>query len=398
MHSSIRELTILAALCAAPVMLHAQFNFAVDGRDVQFHSFVQQGFAYTNQNNFLTMNTSNGSFAMTDAGVNVSTSLTDKFRVGAQVYARNIGQLGDYHVQLDWAYGDYKFKDWFGIRAGEVKTALGLLNDVQDMEFLQTWAILPQSVYPLDLRSNTIAHTGVDIYGQIGLHKAGSLSYTAYYGARSNDKNSGTYFGAADTGDPIQSLKGRAGGGDLRWNTPLQGLMLGGSWTDQTENVGILVASYGNIPLNGTFQPQHLTSAYGDYVHGRWHFSGEYRKNREIFQSVIPAFQTTSSSNLSDQGFFLTAAFRVTKFLEVGTYSSRYYVDQPEDTNPAASHIFDQTVTARIDITKWWNVKVEEHFMNGYGDTYSSHGFYLRDNTDLQPKTNMLVVRMGYTL
>jgi hypothetical protein len=398
MSLTLRQLTIITALCAAPVALHAQFDFTVDGRDVQFHSFVQQGFAYSNHNNYLTMDTSSGSFAMTDAGVNVSTSLTDHFRVGAQAYIRNIGQLGDYHVQLDWAYGDYKFKNWFGVRAGKVKTVLGLLNDTQDAEFLYTWAILPQAVYPLDLRSNTIAHTGGDVYGTVGLSKAGSLSYTGYYGARTNDKYSGAYYSAADTGDPTRSFSGRTGGGDLRWNTPLQGLLLGGSWADQTENEIIDVVAYGNIPLVGSFHPQHLTSAYGDYVHGRWHFSSEYRKNRELFDYVIPAVGSTGTTNLSDRGFFVTGAFRIAKFLEVGTYNSRYYVDKPEDSSPAANHIFDQTVTARFDVTKWFNVKVEEHFINGYGDTYSAHGFYSRDNANLQPKMDMLVIRMAYTM
>src|SRR6266545_4393555 len=150
----------LSALLLTPGLLQAQVDFKIGGRDVQVHSFAQQGFAYSDNNNFLTMKTSDGTFAITDGGVNVSTSITDKFRVGAQVYVRNIGELGKYHPQLDWAYGDYKFKDWFGIRAGKVKTAMGLLNDTQDMEFLQTWAMLPQSVYPLDLRSQTIAHKG----------------------------------------------------------------------------------------------------------------------------------------------------------------------------------------------------------------------------------------------
>src|SRR5580693_9416892 len=164
MYLKLKNVVMGSILFAAPALLHAQFDFNVDGRDIQFHSFLQQGFAYSNQNNYLTMNTSNGTFAMTDGGINVSTSLTDKFHVGAQVYFRNIGALGDYHPQLDWAYGAYRFKDWFGIRAGKVKTALGLYNDTQDMEFLQTFALLPQSVYPLDLRSNTIAHTGGDIF------------------------------------------------------------------------------------------------------------------------------------------------------------------------------------------------------------------------------------------
>src|SRR5581483_3862330 len=157
-----------AALSAGPAALQAQFS--IDGHTIQVHGFASQGFALSDQNNFLTMQTSKGSFAFTDGGLNVSTSLTDKFRVGAQGYVRNIGQLGGGRFSVDWALGDYKFKDWFGVRAGKVKTALGLFNDTQDAESLHTWAMLPQSIYPLDLRISLIAHTGGDVYGQIELH------------------------------------------------------------------------------------------------------------------------------------------------------------------------------------------------------------------------------------
>lgn len=393
---NIKSMILAASLSVAPGILHAQFDFKLAGRDIQVHSFAQQGFAYSNNNNFLTMNTSDGTFAMTDGGVNVSTRITDRFRVGAQAYIRNIGQLGDYHVQLDWAYGDYKFKDWFGVRAGKVKTALGLLNDTQDMEFLQTWAILPQSLYPLDLRSNTIAHTGADVYGTVALHKLGSMTYTGYYGALPVDRYSGKFYSAADTRNIVKNLSAKAGGADLRWNTPVQGLMLGGSWSDQKSDTVLSLGSLGNLPATTSAEPQRLTAAYGDYSRGHWHFSGEYRKNRNIIRVVIPAAHVISYSNLGDQGFFLTAAYRVTKFLELGTYDSRYYVDAARNPSPAANHLFDQVVTARVDITKWWNVKVEGHFMDGYGDTYSSHGFYLRDNASPQPKTDMLVIRMGF--
>jgi len=37
---------------------------------------------------------------------------------------------------------------WFGVRGGKVKTVIGLSNDTQDYEFLNTFALLPQSVYP----------------------------------------------------------------------------------------------------------------------------------------------------------------------------------------------------------------------------------------------------------
>ncbi len=57
---------------------------------------------------------------------------------------------------------------------------------------------------------------------------------------------------------------------------------------------------------------------------------------------------------------------------------------------------YDQTVTARLDITRWWNFKIEGHFIDGYGDVFSAHGFYQRSNPNgLKPKTNLLVLRSG---
>ena len=110
--------------CAVPAVMRAQFDFTLDGRQVQIHSFASQGFMYSNDNNYLTTNTSQGSFAFTDFGANVSTQVTDKFRVGAQIYDRNLGKLGNWRPSLDWAVADYRFKDWFGIRAGKVKLSL----------------------------------------------------------------------------------------------------------------------------------------------------------------------------------------------------------------------------------------------------------------------------------
>jgi hypothetical protein len=101
----------------------------------------------------------------------------------------------------------------------------------------------------------------------------------------------------------------------------------------------------------------------------------------------------------SEKGWFLSVAYRVNKHLELGTYNSRYYGGHP--ANPAdlnSNHIFDQTATARFDINRFWNVKLEGHFMDGYGDLYSAHGFYSRTNPGGEkPKTNMLVLRTGFT-
>ena len=92
---------MLAALTVS-IGLHAQ-EFRLFDRNVQVHGFGSQGFVYTNDNNWLSMNTSAGSFAMTDGAVNASSQITDRFRVGAQLYDRNVGHMGKWHPELDWA-------------------------------------------------------------------------------------------------------------------------------------------------------------------------------------------------------------------------------------------------------------------------------------------------------
>jgi hypothetical protein len=198
------------------------------------HGFVSQGFIYTNNNNCLTMNTSQGSAAFTDFGLNLSTHLTDKLLVRAQIYDRNLGQLDQYHPSLDWAVADYRFRSWFGIRGGKVKTTLGLYNDTQDLDFLRTFALLPQRVYPTDLRDTTIAHRGGDLYGNIPLLRhLGDLSYTAYAGHRSDSVYSGYPYFLSQYGLHLRSLGGLQYGGDLRWNTPVKGLLVGASRLNQ---------------------------------------------------------------------------------------------------------------------------------------------------------------------
>src|SRR5260370_24380865 len=217
---------VVACFCAGRLSVNAQ-DFRLLDRDVQIHGFASQGFVYTNNNNWLTMNTRQGSAGLTDFGFNVSTSVTDRLRVGAQLYDRNLGQLGQYHPSLDWAVVDYRFKSWFGVRGGKVKTSLGLYTDTQDLDFLRVFALLPQSVYPTDLRDATTAHLGGDIYGDVPLkNHLGDLSYTAFVEHRSDSIYSGNAYLVSAYQAYLSSYGGLQYGGDLRWNTPLKGLLI----------------------------------------------------------------------------------------------------------------------------------------------------------------------------
>ena len=394
----VKTMVLAAALSVAPGILHAQFDFKLAGRAVQVHSFASQGFAYSNENNYLTMQTSNGSFAFTDAGANISMQVNDKFRVGAQFYLRNIGNLGNFRPEVDWALGDYKFANWFGIRAGKVKTTLGLYNDTQDLEFLHTWAILPQSAYPLDLRASTIAHVGGDVYGTIPLKRLGSISYTGYGGSRADDPNGGYRYGIQALGLQPVRIKTNQIGGDLRWSTPLTGLVVGASFLNSPSGVyaRIQVAPTMTLPVN--IDASDRTAVfYAEYKTGGLTLAGEYR--REVVSiteniSVMPPVRV----RLDERGWWASVAYRVNRWLELGTYHSRYYPDWVAGyQGNAANHMFDQTVAARLDLNRQWDLKLEAHFIDGYGNPSSFHGFYPQDNpTGMKPETTMFVVRTGW--
>jgi hypothetical protein len=398
---------VCICLYTGQITLQAQ-EFKLFDRTVQFHGFASQGFVYTNDNNWLTMNTSQGSAAFTDFGLNVSTQLTDKLRVGAQVYDRNLGQLGQYHPSLDWAVVDYRFKSWFGVRGGKVKTTLGLYNDTQDLDFLRTFALLPQSVYATDLRDATIAHTGGDIYGTISLKRyLGDLSYTVYAGHRSDSIYSGYPYLISQYTINLSSYGGLQYGGDLRWTTPLKGLLIGASRIDEDitakgSGVSFYNPSAGVVPYYEYSKAEWTNQFYGDYVRGKWRVDAEYR--RYLHNQIV--WNNTSQTIVDTRGWYVSGTYRLTKRLGLGAYYSRYTVtnafsgglatfnpNEP-DTSLPGGHIYDKVVTGRIDLNRFWNVKVEGHFMDGYADSAYPDGFYPQVNPNgLQPNTNALVLK-----
>jgi hypothetical protein len=398
-------LVLSICLCAARLSLQAQ-EFKLFDRQVQFHGFAAQGFVHTNDNNWLTMNTSNvGSGEFTDFGVNASVQITDKFRVGAQIYDRNLGQLGGWHPSLDWAFADHRFKPWLGIRGGKVKTVLGLYNDTQDLDFLRTFALLPQSVYPTDLRDSTIAHTGGDAYGDIHLkNHLGTLSYTAYAGHRSDSLHSGYPFLARQFGLHLSRMGGLQYGADLRWNTPLKGLLIGASRMNQNIEAKGSAVDPANpaafIPFASSSRQEWTNQFYGEYTVGKLRVDSEYRRYfRDYFFAVLGSGNTTDV-----RGWYVSGAYRIVKKLEVGSYYSRYTItsvfygpfSQPDqtDTSLPQNHIYDKVVTARFDLNKFWNAKIEGHFMDGYGNSTYPDGFYPQVNPQgFRPNTNALVLK-----
>jgi hypothetical protein len=391
--------------------LQAQ-EFKVLNRTVQVHGFVSQGFVYTNDNNWLTMDTSSGSAAFTDFGLNMSSQVTDKLRIGAQGYDRNLGQLGQYHPSLDWALADYRFKSWFGVRGGKVKTTLGLYTDTQDLDFLRVFALLPQSIYPTDLRDSTIAHLGGDVYGNVSLkHGLGDLSYTAYAGHRSDSIYSGYPYLLTQYGVYFSRVGGLQYGADLRWNTPLKGLLIGASrlnedLTGTAKFTSPLNPAGGLVPLNEGFKAGWTNQFYGEYTVGKLRIDSEYRRQLHDQNNESLNVETI----IDVRGWYISGSYRLMKRLALGSYYSRYSITTVSEGGPLAAgfprqtdtslpvnHIYDKVIAARVDLNKFWNLKLEGHFMDGYGASLYPDGFYPQLNLHgFKPNTDALVLKTSF--
>ncbi len=98
----------------------------------------------------------------------------------------------------------------------------GLYNESSDIDAARVPILLPQSVYPVSNRDFLLAQTGGEAYGIVPLGSAGSLEYRLYGGTVFYDTADAT---ATGTNIRVPYLFGAR----LMWQTPIEGLQLGGS-------------------------------------------------------------------------------------------------------------------------------------------------------------------------
>jgi hypothetical protein len=352
----------------------------------QVHGFVSQGYLKTTKNNYLAATARDqGSFDFTEVGLNVTQQVSRELRVGMQVFAHDLGPLGNYTPQLDWYYLDYRFFRWLGLRAGKTKLPWGLYNESNDVDAGRVPILLPQSLYPVSNRESLFAQTGGELYGDISLGSAGDLEYRAY---------GGTIF--VNVADASAQLRGfdvpYDAGGRLMWLTPLDGLQLGGSLqvlrfdfqftptpeqTAQYEMAGQLPADFG-----GTIWaqiPAKLWVASAEYLHeGLW-LAAEYGRSYLDYETnlVLPR------NKVINQGGYLMASYQVTPWFTPGVYYSAAFKDitakVPDGTDTRGTYQHDVAATLRYDVTPNWLVKLEGHYMHGTGGLTSQ----LNDNKPL---------------
>lgn len=340
---------------------------------VEVHGFVSQGAIWTTDNNYL-VKSKDGSVDFTELGVNLTTHLTDKLRVGLQLVANKLGTTGTFSTKADWFYLDYRFKDWLGIRAGRVKLPFGLYNDTSDIDAARVPVLLPQSVYPIADREFLLAQTGLEVYGYVSLRRAGALDYRLYGGT--------IYFQLpAQAPGPVQitSFTTRyVAGGRLLWETPIDGLRLGGSFQALQLDLGLMYdRSSAMPPLPAEAVAVKATALLWvgslEYVAHDWQVAVEVsRWHVGAAESSDPTVYPPTAATESERAYAMVN-YRARRWLQPGAYYSRLVsvVDEtlrkPGATDAGATQN-DFAGTLRFDINSFWLVKVEGHFMHGTAD------------------------------
>lgn len=338
----------------------------------QIHGFVSQGYIKTTSNNYLAETARDqGSVDFTEVGLNFTHQLSGPLRVGVQIFAHDLGPLGNYAPQLDWYYLDYRFFDWLGLRAGKTKLPWGLYNESNDVDAGRVPILLPQSLYPVSSRESLFAQTGGELYGDISLGSAGSLEYRAYGGT--------IFVNAADASAQLRDFDvPYDGGGRLMWSTPIDGLQLGASaqflrFDFQFVPTAEQLAQYemaGQLPSDFSGEvwaklPAKLWVASVEYQHGKWWLAAEYGRNYVRYETnlVLPRRKVVN------EGGYVMASYQVASWFTPGLYYSAAFRDIHAEpaagTDGRGTFQHDVAATFRYDITPNWLVKLEGHYMHG---------------------------------
>lgn len=325
---------------------------------LEIHGFVSQGAIKTTGNDYLVAESQKGSFEFSEAGINFTSQLTDKFRVGLQLFAYDLGTLGTYKASADWYYLDYHLRDWFGFRAGRLKLPIGLYNDIADVDAARVPILLPTGLYPVTNRDLIPGQTGAEIYGFVRLRNAGALDYRVFGGSMAIDVP-GQLASTATIGFPLLI------GGRLMWETPIAGLRIGATGLvlkGEAASTSPLAFSETQIIYYGVGSIEY---AAHDLL-----LQAEFQQQRNVTTVSSDPTLFPLGAVVSETGYGL-ATYRVSRWFQPGVYYSFFYANRNLGNQSSNMTSNDENIqddlaaTLRFDVNRFWIVKLEGHFMHG---------------------------------
>jgi hypothetical protein len=321
---------------------------------IEVHGFASQGFILTTGNDYIAPDTTHGSFQMTEVGLNLTKEITDKLRFGIQAFAQNFAPGGNFNLQADWFYVDYRWRDWFGLRVGRLKIPFGFYNEINDVDAARVPILLPQSTYPIQGRNFLFAQTGAELYGFARSRSAGALDYRLYFGTIFIDPAILVPPGSAVQ---LQLNVRYVVGGRLFWETPLEGLRIGASVLAVHLDVNAFAVGM-TIPI---VNQSLLSMASVEYLAQRLALRAEYALWHANQESALP---TSNFTNTSERSYAM-ATYRATSWFHPALYYALYFRDVHNRDADSTMWQQDTALTLRFDLNDNLILKAEGHLMEG---------------------------------
>jgi len=355
---------------------------ASENTGVDIHGFISQGYLRTTHNYFYG-DTVGGSLEFNEFGINLADEPVNNIRVGLQILARDLGSNGDDELTVDWAFGDYRWKDWLGVRVGKIKTPKGLYNETRDEDMLRTYIFLPQSVYSEILRDTDLSLLGAGGYGDINLKTLGFLAYQFIYGTQNispNESVAQALQGTTAYLTPVQNDSIKVDSKyvlSLLWDTPLEGLRFGATYDSSpmynaahaTMSIPAVDLAEGDTVI-ADFDKYQNTVLSAEYTVGNLVLVGEYLRTAKNFLITFHGMPHEVGDYSAD-GWYLGSSYQLREWLHLGAYYSESYnktSDREGNANktsgndiPHRSYFKDVCLTMNFIVNDYWNLKLEGH-------------------------------------
>jgi len=347
---------------------------AFEQEDIQIHGFASQGYLYSDGNELID-DTEDGTWEFNEIGLNLTVPILDKLRYGMQFFSRDLGNLDNNEITIDWAYLDYSWRDWLGLRAAKIKSPWGLYNKTRDVDSLRVSIFLPDSVYFEGLRSFLVSMYGASLYGAVEAGAAGYLDYELF---------AGTTPGLEYDGMQTDDMK--LHGGNLFWTTPVPGLKVGattlageadislyyetGYVSPVPNGLGLFEAINVNYAGKAKMKPSYVLSLHYEYK--SLVFASEYSNTHSTFEMTSDvAGMPNIYRDTKAEGWYASISWKALDWLELGAYYSDTDMDDSNlDGMPDYySYKKDTALSARFNINEYFIFKLESHFINGIADT-----------------------------
>jgi hypothetical protein len=439
------ELKMKAVRCLLVLIFLSPWSAgAFEVPDVSVHGFISQGYLKSNDNNFLTSDSMDGTAQFTEAGVVLSSQVSDSLRVGMQFLSRDLGDVGNGEVKLDWGFADYSHNDYLGLRVGKVKLPLGLYNEGRDTDLLRPMVFLPQSIYDETKRDLLVAYQGAGLYGSLPAGPLGYFDYHAFGGGINIDDDALLNTALKQAGEfttrqavtptlvPVLGSQAAAmayakqinitaldvdndyiAGASLVLNTALDGLRLGGSVLTVKNDIDYVLNRSADpavvlggdplqilvpTPLTGSIDNKLTWVASLEYVFGDFCLSSEYSETERE-----QTFNGTVATDATSQSGYVMGAYTLFDSLTLSLLYDVYYSDKDDRngkefaaTSPDRQDFFawrkDFGVGARYDINPNWLIKAEYHTVDGAALFMTT----VNDPSQLKSDWDYFAVKMSY--